>query len=263
MTKSLEPSGYGETFASWASRLREDCSRRQKWARRTSDGGCSSSLWPTARASDGEKGGPNQSFGAGGTSLPAMAAQWPIATACDWKGSGPTLERADGKMRGDRLDYAAERLWMTPDVPNGGRRLPGAVTPTGMTPDGKKRQVGLITQVMQWPTPTSLSFAGSHQPGNSRSYNETMRLACSLPAPETSPDGAPSSKERRSLNPRFVSWLMNWPPRFTEICLTDPASTNSVFLETGWYLYRQLSLSAFSRIALPPEAPQEQPSFLP
>ena len=44
-------------------------------------------LWSTPRASDGEKGGPNQSFGAGGQPLPAQAfhvsAMWPTATAVD------------------------------------------------------------------------------------------------------------------------------------------------------------------------------------
>lgn len=31
-----------------------------------------------------------------------------------------------------------------------------------------------------WPTPTSLSFGDSHQPGNSRSYNKTMELAAGI-----------------------------------------------------------------------------------
>lgn len=42
--------------------------------------------WSTPRASDGEKGEPNQSFGAGGQPLPAQAfhaAMWPTATAVD------------------------------------------------------------------------------------------------------------------------------------------------------------------------------------
>jgi hypothetical protein len=42
-------------------------------------------LWSTPRASDGEKGGPNQAFGAGGQPLPAQAAQalWPTPIAND------------------------------------------------------------------------------------------------------------------------------------------------------------------------------------
>jgi hypothetical protein len=36
-----------------------------------------------------------------------------------------------------------------------------------------------------WPTPTSLSFAGSHQPGNNRNQNKTMDLAAAMwPTPQ-------------------------------------------------------------------------------
>lgn len=55
-------------------------------------------LWSTPRASDGEKGGPNQSFGAGGTPLPSQAALWATPAATDGdkaprfhKGGNPSL----------------------------------------------------------------------------------------------------------------------------------------------------------------------------
>lgn len=41
--------------------------------------------WSTPRASDGEKGGPNMAFGAGGTPLPAQATAWRTPTAGDIK----------------------------------------------------------------------------------------------------------------------------------------------------------------------------------
>lgn len=41
--------------------------------------------WSTPRASDGANGGPNMSFGAGGTPLPAQAAAWATPTARDGK----------------------------------------------------------------------------------------------------------------------------------------------------------------------------------
>lgn len=44
------------------------------------------STWSTPRASDGEKGGPNQSFGAGGVPLPAMAVQWSTPSVADVTG---------------------------------------------------------------------------------------------------------------------------------------------------------------------------------
>ena len=143
--------------------------------------------WGTPRASDGEKGGPNMSFSAGGTPLPAQAAHWPTPmagspgtdtynpagnsdfsrkamalvenwptpTVSDQKGSGPTLERSDGKMRGDRLDYAAEQVF------------------------------------------------SSHQD-------------------RTTPAGPQSSETRRVLNPQFVEWLMGWPIGWTAL---EPVET--------------------------------------
>lgn len=144
MTKSLAPSGYGETYKNWVTRLRAASSARRTWVSRTNASGSSSSGWrtptddsrrggaqdpakrlegghtlnlqdqvlgfrpgswptpnaldgekapksfaggnlslpqsaktrSTPRASDGEKGGPNQSFGAGGVPLVAQATKW-------------------------------------------------------------------------------------------------------------------------------------------------------------------------------------------
>lgn len=132
--------------------------------------------WATPRATDGEKGGPNQSFGAGGVPLVAQASQWSTPSVADVTG-GRTSRSGDRK----------------------GELLLNSQAKT----------------VSSWPTPTSLSYADSHQPGNSRSYNATMALASSLPAPVTATDGPTSSPERRALNPRFVEWLMGWPTGWT------------------------------------------------
>lgn len=43
-------------------------------------------LWSTPRSSDGEKGGPNQAFGAGGVPLPAQAIQWSTPSVADTTG---------------------------------------------------------------------------------------------------------------------------------------------------------------------------------
>lgn len=119
----VAPNGFGETFADWVSRLRADCSRRKRLVRAMGGNGSSSSRWPTPaardykgangadhlengtgrlhmdqlpnfvahlwstpRASDGEKGGPNQSFGAGGIPLPAQASQWQTPSVADTTG---------------------------------------------------------------------------------------------------------------------------------------------------------------------------------
>jgi hypothetical protein len=151
--------------------------------------------------------------------------------------------------------------WYTPDVSSGGRSLSPETTSTGVAPSGRKVHVGLENQARQWPTPTSLGFADSHQPGNSYSYNKTMELADpisrhSLPDPATCEAGEPPSKERRSLNPLFVEWLMGWPPGWTLLGWIDFACS-----ATALSLYRQRTRSALSRIALPTRAPPAQISL--
>lgn len=51
-------------------------------------------LWTTPRASDGEKGGPNQSFGAGGVPLPSMAALWKTPRAVEGEKGGGQWQKA-------------------------------------------------------------------------------------------------------------------------------------------------------------------------
>jgi hypothetical protein len=73
--------------------------------------------WSTPRASDGEKGGPNMSFGAGGQPLPAQAAQaaqatWATPSARDWKdtpGMSTTGVNPDGSTR-TRLDQLPRQV---------------------------------------------------------------------------------------------------------------------------------------------------------
>lgn len=152
-------------------------------------------VWSTPRASDAEKGGPNQSFGAGGIPLPAQAAQWGTPTTRDWKDTGG-LENVP--INGLLGRQAAS--WATPTI-NGNHNRKGLSESSGD---------GLSTMAVQWPTPTSLSFDGSHQPGNSRSMNATLDAASSLRDRMTSKDGDTPLNSGRSLNQRFVGWLMGW-----------------------------------------------------
>lgn len=261
LTKSLEQSGYGETFASLVSRLRSDCSRRRKSARAMSVRGSSfsawltpsanedaagtvdgkmqrmlthqaketSDLWSTTRSSDGEKGGPNQAFGAGGMPLPAQTAQWATPQARDYMPPHSPERIAAMKAEGHGMrnlnDEAA--MWPTPAVPNGGRsNASGSLTPTGKKADGSKGQV-------------DLNFAAT------KLY--------SLPDQQTSTTGSVSSRDRRSLNPLFVEWLMGWPPGWTLLAWTDFACS-----ATELSLFKQRMRSALSQLALPAEAPPAQ-----
>lgn len=79
--------------------------------------------WSTPRASDGAKGGPNQSFGAGGQPLPAQmhqAAAWVTPSARDWKDSaGMATTRPDGRSRIDQLPHQMVATAPSGQITNG------------------------------------------------------------------------------------------------------------------------------------------------
>lgn len=304
------PNGYGETFADLALRVRSDYSRRRKSARRMKENASLSSLWPTAKAMSGGPNSKRQERGAGGPNLQEtvvafQASAWPTPAARDWKGANGTdhLDNGTGRKHLDQLPNFVEHLWYTPNVPNGGRTLAEATTPTGMTPEGEKRQVGLENQARMWSTPRSSDGekggpnqafgaggtplpaqaqqwatpqARDHFPPHTAEYVAAKKAqghgmanlndqadqwqASSLPDPAISKDGEKSSKERRSLNPLFVEFLMGWPPRWTLLAL-GPEQTGFAFSETAWCRYRQQMRSALSQLALPPPAPPAQTSL--
>lgn len=257
LTKSLAQSGFAETFTSLASRWREDCSRRQKLARRTRESVSSSSAWPTA-------------------------------SARDWKGSNQE-EMHDRGSKGAPLNEVAV-LWYTPNVPNGGRTLSADTSPTGKRVDGVKRQVGLENQAnwwstpratdgekggpnqsfgaggmplpaqtCQWPTPRVTNNGGhgngerALDPTNCRLEDTAAGFQHSLQAQETQTDGDTSSPGRRSLNPLFVEWLMGWPPGWTLLAWTDFGCSAMEF--SHW---KQRMRSALLSLGLPQEAPPAQ-----
>lgn len=94
------------------------------------------------------------------------------STGATGSGSWPTPAKADGERgsetycRGNPTLLGAVRSWPTPDkgMADGGRALPEGTSVTGITPDGKKRQVGLTNAVKAWPTPRHEGFdAGGHR----------------------------------------------------------------------------------------------------
>jgi hypothetical protein len=104
---------------------------------------------------------------------------------------------ADGhRFPHDLSNMAALAGYHTPNVPNGGRQPRGGMTPTGMTPDGKKRQVGLeqdarlcgwpTTMLAGWPTSTQRdlknvglpeSAAARKEAGHAQPLNEIAQMA--------------------------------------------------------------------------------------
>ena len=180
-------------------------------------------LWGTPRASDAEKGGPNQSFGAGGMPLPAQAAQWatpaPMQTREGW-----TAEQIE-----------AARL---------------AVKATAQNGNGFGLGLAAQAGIWNWPTPASRDWKGEN--GADHLTNGTGRLhldqlpnfvahCFTPPAQRTWTSGvSPSiwrpisrrlfrsamssvsptvqrrwlrkgSWRKKRLNPLFVEWLQAWP----------------------------------------------------
>lgn len=100
------------------------------------------------------------------------SSSWPTSSARDWKGCYTTLQRKDGKMRGDllpdavnieemhgrhaleknSLDGSRPELWRTPNSQLIEAK-PDGIKLTNRTP--KDPQVGLADQVKAWSTPRS------------------------------------------------------------------------------------------------------------
>nr|WP_236771055.1 hypothetical protein [Agrobacterium tumefaciens] len=265
LTKSLAQSGFAETFTNLASRWREDCSRRQKLARRTRENAYSSSQWPTPATRDHK--GAN---------------------------SADHLENGTGRKHLDQLPNYVEHLWYTPNVPNGGRTLSLDTSPTGKTADGIKRQVGqyqysrgdkdkpvpmLTGQALDmeayqtsntWPTPTAMNRPRSdktlekcrtrrkEKAGQNTVplYLEDLASRIFLQGQEMPTDGEKYSPDRRSLNPLFVEWLMGWPPNWTLVAWI--AFGCSEMELSHW---KQRMRYALLSLGLPQEAPPAQLSL--
>nr|WP_245411848.1 hypothetical protein [Phyllobacterium leguminum] len=206
--------------------------------------------WPTPAASEARLGFQDRSDpGKKGTqeSLSTIAVLWPTASARDWKGANQA-DLHDRGTKGAPLNEMAV-LWSTPRAKEEGQWQNANRQQT-------KQTLTLTGQASQWATPTSLSFAESHQPGNSRNQNINMELASGLYsrlALTTVKTGKPSSKERRSLNPLFVEWLMGWPPSWTLLGWTDLGCS-----ATALFRFKQHMRSALWQLDFSAEAPPAQ-----
>ena len=230
-------------FKQWVTKLRRDSLLRRKSALATSGNGCSSSRWQTIKASDGEKGGPNQRDGKGNPYLPMQAALW--GTPADYsKGGGrsrsgkrigelllpgqakmwATPRAEERSQHNSRDDYVAlsrqAPLWPTPNVPNGGRTVPEQQMQAGKSSSGRKVQKPLARTAEIWRSPNARDYhpPGKHQNGQpdqltlpEQARNESA-CHCSRLDPKKSKHGRESLKSTRRLSPRFVGWLMGWPP---------------------------------------------------
>lgn len=119
--------------------------------------------------------------------------------------------------------------WPTPQSsdPDGSRTLPPGTTPTGMAPNGKKRQVGLPHAARTWPTATAGDANGSGSAG----YSTESGRAEGTTLTDAAVRGIWAGKATESksikglkLNPAWVSQLMGFDRDWT---LLDPESRST------------------------------------
>jgi len=133
-----------------------------------------------------------------------------------------------------RIRGIASGLWQTPTVPNGGRGSKTEMTPTGVLPNGQKRQVGLEHQVKMverhvWPTPTA-SLSGDCPAERNRKSPNLEAMVNMLPTPTSRDWKSGTGAQAREghapplsdvvggkLNPRWVEGLMGWPVGWTDL----------------------------------------------
>jgi hypothetical protein len=133
--------------------------------------------WSTPKATDGAKGGANQSYGTGGTPpLPAQKAQWPTPASRDYRGENGAehLTNGTGRLHLDQLPNAVAFLFSRPDP----------VT----LPDGQRSSVRILI--------------------SRRLFRSAMSV---VPATTLQRWLRRGAWRKRRLNPAFVSWLMGWP----------------------------------------------------
>ena len=85
------------------------------------------------------------------------------------------------------------------------------ITPWGQCRSRPRARVRthLATDFGLWPRPTSLSFAGSHQPGNSRNLNKIRDHVLTMLG-ETSSGVAGQMAKSGALTPALIGWLMGF-----------------------------------------------------
>lgn len=178
--------------------------------------------WQTPRASDGEKGGPNQTL-KGKPALSMEAAQWatPAAGLHNYAENPESFEARSARLveqgtrpLGVNLGQQAQG-WRSPTARDGSGT--GGADPVVRLEQG--HSVGLKDQVTTWPTPAARDHKGANSPehlAKERGHHDQLPNAVAMrfpPAPATSPDGQPTSQPeaRPRLNPAFVEALMGWP----------------------------------------------------
>lgn len=160
--------------------------------------------WGTPRASDAEKGGPNQAFGAGGIPLPAQAAQWTTPSATDQRRGG-TITLA---MTGTSLTQQVNSVWPTP----ASRDHKGSSEASVTRVNGKTR-LDLLDHRAEQGFSRPAHLTAPHGPTLSQLRPIWRPLRALLIASHGRAVWLRlwRGRDKRRLNPLFVEWLMGWP----------------------------------------------------
>lgn len=200
-------------------------------------------LWSTPRASDAEKGGPKQAFGAGGEPLTSQAINqsaglWQTPSVGDVTGGHASRSgtRKDEMLLNGQADFLSSRLAL--ETYPLGERSPNALLSAYL------RYRATTCSVLRSERRALLLLAIR------RAGRGWTRRQASLPI---------RASFRRQLNPFFVEWLMGWPAGWT--LLADAGSSAFVSSETEFSRFKQLSRFALSQLGSLPEAPPAQLSL--
>jgi len=194
----------------------QSISRLAVSTRHTNGTGSTGSQWSTPRASDGEKGGPNMSFGAGGQPLPAQmhAAHWITASARDWKDTPGMATEAGDRTRVDQL------LRQMAQAPQAYHPTPLSLSFKDSHQPGTNRTLELMKAYM--PTPTVADVQGGRKArSGARSSEPLLNGLCYEMEPTgPTPTGSPATTVKHGApNPVFAMWLMGFPDEWIRTAL--------------------------------------------
>lgn len=249
----------GETFTDWVSRLREDCSRRQKSARRMSASVSSSLQWPTPAAGMPNDGEEPETWRARADLLKAKGmngngAGMPLAIAAKQWRTPRSHEVGEYQFEKGNKETPTPTLtgqannWPTPTASDGGEKVTEA----------SRQGRCLLREAQQWSTPSVADVQGGRKTRSGERNGEMLmngqaeQLSSRLD-PMMTTVGEAHSRPRRSLNPLFVEWLMGWPPGWTLAAWTEFACSG-----TELSLWKARMRSALLDLGLPQEAPPQQ-----
>ena len=190
--------------------------------------------WPTPRATDGTKGGPNQAGSKGDLMLPSAAAQWPTPTSSQPGGTAEAHVARKLKSMGRThatvtdLGMVAQQFLPVLARPTpAARDAKGANSSDHVTTNGSGRM-----HMDQLPNFVQHHFLHPDHPTQSGADSSTPVV--SVHGKELSPTTRPEHVlGRLRLNPAFACWLMGWP-----FWWTNPGITSSVKSEMVLYRSR-------------------------